>query len=61
MVEISITTNIFKTIKLNFFRELSYFEKLASNYKIEKHIIYGGNKSRKQFNTQISPWNETDF
>jgi len=50
-----------KTIKQNFFRELSYFEKLASNYKIEKHIIYGGKESRKQFNTQISPWNETDF
>lgn len=50
-----------KTIKQNFFKELSYFEKLASNYKIEKHIVYGGNESRKQFNTQISPWNETDF
>lgn len=47
-----------KTIKQNFFKELTYFEKLATSYNLEKFIIYGGNEKRTQFNTSILPWNK---
>jgi len=47
-----------KTIKQNFFKGLTYFENIATNYQIEKFIIYGGEESRKQFNTRVLPWNE---
>ncbi len=46
-----------KTIKPNFFKGVDYFEKLAKNYSVEKYIVYGGDEPRKQFNTQILPWN----
>ena len=47
-----------KTVKQDFFKGLTYFEKIATNYQIEKFIIYGGEESRKQFNTRVLPWNE---
>jgi len=47
-----------KTIKPNFFKELTYIENLATNYNLEKFIVYGGNEKRTQFNTSILPWNK---
>ena len=47
-----------KTVKQDFFKGLTYFEKIATNYQIEKFIIYGGQDSRKQFNTRVLPWTE---
>ena len=49
-----------KTIRPNFFDGVNYFEKIARGYSIQKHIIYGGSEMRKQFNTQILPWNNID-
>ena len=47
-----------KTIKQDFFKALTYFEKLAQKYTVEKYVIYGGNESRKQFNTSILSWDK---
>jgi len=49
-----------KTISPNFFKGVEYFEKIASEYSIQKYIVYGGDEMRKQFNTQILPWNKID-
>ena len=50
-----------KTIKPNFFKELTYMENLAENFITEKYIVYGGDEKRKQFNTAILPWNKIDL
>lgn len=47
-----------KTIKQDFTKGLVYFEKLAANYAIEKYVVYGGNESRTQFNTQFFSWDK---
>ncbi|MFA7445271.1 MAG: DUF4143 domain-containing protein, partial [Flavobacteriaceae bacterium] len=49
-----------KTIKDDFFKGLTYFEKIQSNYTVAKYLIYGGNTSRKQYETQVLPWNKID-
>jgi len=49
-----------KTIKPTFFKGLDYFENLADTYSIEKFIIYGGDETHKQFNTQILSWNNLE-
>jgi len=49
-----------KTIRHNFFNGVNYFEKIAHGYSIQKHIVYGGNEMRKQFDTQILPWNKIE-
>ncbi len=49
-----------KTIRDDFFKGLTYFEKIQSNYTVAKYLIYGGNASRKQYETQVLPWNKTD-
>ena len=50
-----------KTIKPNFFKELTYMENLAKDFITEKFIVYGGDEKRKQFNTAILPWNKVDL
>jgi len=47
-----------KTIKQDFTKGLVYFEKLAANYSVEKYVVYGGDESRTQFNTQIFSWDK---
>lgn len=49
-----------KTIKQDFFKGLTYFEKLAQKYTIEKYVIYGGDESRNQFNTSVLSWDKID-
>lgn len=49
-----------KTIKQNFFKGLTYFEKIATKYNLEKFIIYGGDDSRRQFDTKILAWNSIE-
>lgn len=46
-----------KTIRDDFFKGLNYFDKIQSNYTISKYLVYGGNAQRKQFGTQVLPWN----
>ena len=50
-----------KTIKPNFFKELTYIENLATDFETEKCIVYGGDEKRNQFNTSILPWNMIDL
>ena len=47
-----------KTIKQDFTKGLVYFEKLAANYSVEKYVVYGGDESRTQFNTQLFSWDK---
>ncbi len=47
-----------KTIKADFFKALDYFEKIQSNYTIDKYLIYGGDFSRKQYGTQVLAWDK---
>ncbi len=49
-----------KTIKLNFFKGINYFEKLAKTHTIQKYIVYGGDELRNQFNTRILPWHKIE-
>lgn len=49
-----------KTIKDDFFKGLTYFEKIQSNYTIDKYLVYGGDTSRKQYETQVLSWDKTD-
>ncbi|MFT4062535.1 MAG: ATP-binding protein [Edaphocola sp.] len=50
-----------KTIKDDFFKGLSYFEKIQSTgYAAAKYLVYGGDTSRKQYETQVLPWNKID-
>lgn len=46
-----------KTIRDDFFKGLNYFDKIQSNYTVSKFLIYGGDEQRKQFGTQVLPWN----
>lgn len=50
-----------KTVKQDFFKGLSYFEKIAKKHSLVKFIIYGGKESRKQFDTQILSWHNIDL
>ncbi|MBI2258814.1 MAG: ATP-binding protein [Flavobacteriia bacterium] len=45
-----------QTIKQDFFKNLTKVEKLATNYKVKKNIIFGGDESRTQFETKILTW-----
>ena len=49
-----------KTINDNFFKGLNYFEKHQENYILEKYIVYGGDISRRQYETQVLAWNKTE-
>ncbi len=49
-----------KTIKQKFFKGINYFEKLAQRYTIKKYILYAGDESRNQFNTNILPWDSVN-
>lgn len=49
-----------KTIKQKFFKGINYFEKLAQRYTIKKYILYAGDESRDQFNTNILPWDSVN-
>lgn len=51
-----------KTIKDDFFKSLTFFEKIQSGYHLSKCIVYGGENYRRQYETQILPWNRiVDF
>ncbi|WAC41586.1 ATP-binding protein [Pedobacter sp. SL55] len=51
-----------KTIKDDFFKSLTFFEKIQSGYHLSKYIVYGGENYRRQYETQILPWNRiADF
>ena len=45
-----------KTINQNFFRGLDYFENIANEFALKRFLVYGGDEARKQFNTQVLPW-----
>lgn len=47
-----------KTVKSSFFKGLNRFEKLASNYTIDKYLIYGGDDSQKRTGFQILSWKD---
>jgi len=47
-----------KTIKDDFFKGLTYFENISSEYTVEKYIVYGGDTSRKQYETKILSWDK---
>lgn len=49
-----------QTIKKDFFKGLTHFEKMAENYTVDKFVVYGGNESREQFNTKIWSWGSVD-
>lgn len=49
-----------KTIKDDFFKGLNYFDKIQSNFTIDKYLVYGGDTQRKQYGTQVFPWSEVD-
>ena len=49
-----------KTIKDDFFKGLIYFEKIAKNYTTNKYLVYSGDSTRKQYDTQILSWNKID-
>lgn len=51
-----------KTIRNDFFKGLKFFEDISSKYIIEKYLIYGGDFSRKQFDTKVLSWSKiNDF
>lgn len=51
-----------KTIKDDFFKSLTFFEKIQSGYHLSKCIVHGGESYRRQYETQILPWNRiADF
>lgn len=47
-----------RTIKSDFFKGLTKFEQFAKDVQLVKHVIYGGEESRNQFDTKIIPWNK---
>lgn len=49
-----------KTIKDDFFKGLTYFDKIQTNYTIAKYLVYGGSVSRKQYETHVLSWNRLD-
>lgn len=49
-----------KTIRNDFFKGLNFFEDISSKYSIEKYLIYGGDFTRKQFDTKVLSWNKID-
>lgn len=50
-----------QTIKDDFFKGLNYFGKIQENYAVERFIVYGGETSRRQYETQILPWNQIEL
>lgn len=49
-----------KTVKTDFFKGINFFEKIQVDYDLEKYIVYGGDAGRKQYGTQVLPWNKVD-
>ena len=49
-----------KTVKTDFFKGINFFEKIQVDYDLEKYIVYGGDSGRKQYGTQVLPWNKVD-
>lgn len=45
-----------ETIKPSLFEKMNYFEELAKPAKVNKTLIYGGNKDQKRSNYKISSW-----
>jgi uncharacterized protein len=49
-----------QTIKDDFFKGLTFMEKYAQNYQLSKFLIYGGEQSRKQYETQVLSWKDLE-
>ncbi len=49
-----------KTITTDFFKGLSYFEKITQDNDLDNFIIYGGQNIQKRKNTSVYGWQEAD-
>ena len=49
-----------KTIRSEFFKGLSKFEKLATNFSVSKYLIYGGDESQNRTGLTILAWNDLE-